>query len=123
MIENHNLFGFDLPFLAERAASLGVPLRLGRRDGRATARALRGAGRLGPGRRTRYSVAGRELIDTLDAVRRHDFAVRDMPGHGLKAAARYFGLAATDRTYIAGPEIYPHLSARRGRSGATPWTT
>ncbi len=30
VIENHNLFGFDLPFLAARAAALGMPLALGR---------------------------------------------------------------------------------------------
>ncbi len=30
IIENHNLLGFDLPFLASRARILGVPLRLGR---------------------------------------------------------------------------------------------
>jgi DNA polymerase elongation subunit (family B) len=54
----------------------------------------------------RYSMAGRELIDTLDAVWRHDFSVRDMPGHGLKAAARYFGVAAPERTYIPGAEVF-----------------
>jgi DNA polymerase elongation subunit (family B) len=57
-------------------------------------------------KRTRYSVGGRELIDTLDAVWRHDFSARDMPGHGLKAAARYFGVAAPERTYLAGTEIF-----------------
>ena len=30
VIENHNLHGFDLPFLARRAQILGVPLALGR---------------------------------------------------------------------------------------------
>src|SRR5258705_8207193 len=30
VIENHNLHGFDLPFLAQRARVLGVPLALGR---------------------------------------------------------------------------------------------
>ena len=30
MIENHNLHGFDLPFLDRRARMLGVPLALGR---------------------------------------------------------------------------------------------
>jgi DNA polymerase elongation subunit (family B) len=106
VIENHNLFGFDLPFLAARAAALGVPLRLGRgEDAPVLARYDEPSG-WGRGRRIRYSIVGRELIDTLDAVRRHDFVVRDMPGHGLKAAARYFGVAAPDRTYIAGPEIY-----------------
>ena len=33
MIENHNLFGFDLPFLWARAQALGVPLALGRAPG------------------------------------------------------------------------------------------
>src|SRR5438876_129494 len=30
VIENHNLFGFDLPFLEQRASVLGIPLILGR---------------------------------------------------------------------------------------------
>ena len=30
VIENHNLHGFDLPFLDRRARMLGVPLALGR---------------------------------------------------------------------------------------------
>jgi hypothetical protein len=33
VIENHNLHGFDLPFLAERARRLGVTLELGRLPG------------------------------------------------------------------------------------------
>ena len=57
-------------------------------------------------RRTRYSVAGRELIDTLDAVRRHDFVVRDMPSYSLKDVARYFGIATPDRVYIEGTAIF-----------------
>jgi DNA polymerase elongation subunit (family B) len=57
-------------------------------------------------RRVRYSVAGRELIDTLDAVRRYDFVVRDMPSHGLKDVARYFGIATPDRVYLEGATIF-----------------
>jgi DNA polymerase elongation subunit (family B) len=105
-IENHNLFGFDLPFLAERAATLGVPVRLGRKEGPPLLERYDAPAGWGRGRRTCYSVAGRELIDTLDAVRRYSFTDRALQQHGLKAAARYFGLAAPDRTYIAGPEIY-----------------
>ncbi len=106
VIENHNIFGFDLPFLAERAAVLGVPLHLGRKEGPTLLERYDAPAGWGRGRRVRYSVAGRELIDTLDAVRRHAFTDRALQSHGLKAAARYFGLAAPDRTYIAGPEIY-----------------
>jgi len=106
VIENHNLFGFDLPFLAARASALGVPLSLGR-DGRgADLERVEEPTGWGAGRRVRYSVAGRELIDTLPAVRRHQFTDRALPGSGLKVAARYFGVAAPERTYIPGAEIY-----------------
>ena len=46
------------------------------------------------------------LIDTIDAVRRHACSARDLPGHGLKAAARSFGVAAPERTHVAGAETY-----------------
>jgi DNA polymerase elongation subunit (family B) len=110
VIENHNLFGFDLPFLEERAHVLGIPLLLGRQGVPEEARRLRRYQEtlaIGPEtrRRLRYSVAGRELVDTLDAVRRHDFVVRDMPSYALKDVARYFGIASAERTYIAGMEI------------------
>jgi len=108
VIENHNLFGFDLPFLVARATALGVPLALGREGhgvGADLERVEEPEG-WGAGHRVRYSVAGRELIDTLPAVRRHQFTDRALPGAGLKAAARYFGVAAPERTYIPGAEIY-----------------
>lgn len=103
VVENHNLFGFDLPFLAARAAALGVPLLLGREGAPARLERVREDPR---GRRHRYSAAGRELLDTLDAVRRHDFVARDLPGHGLKEVARSFGVAGPERTYLAGAEVY-----------------
>jgi DNA polymerase elongation subunit (family B) len=109
VIENHNLHGFDLPFLAQRARVLGVPLALGRagNPGLRPRPARRGAPAPGnPLRRIRYTVPGRELIDTLDAVLRHDFAARDLPGHGLKAVARHLGLAAADREHIPGDRIH-----------------
>lgn len=106
IIENHNLFGFDLPFLYERAETLGVPLKMGRLARMPRLERYEEPRRFRGRRRHRYSLAGRELIDTLDAVWRHDFSARDMPGHGLKAAARYFGVAAPERTYIPGSEIF-----------------
>ncbi len=117
VIENHNLHGFDLPFLAQRARRHGVRLDLGRIGAglreRATGRGY-GTARAMPGEaapdessgRVRYVIPGRETIDTLDAVRRYDFVARDLPGHGLKAVARHFGLAAPDRAYIAGAEVF-----------------
>lgn len=115
VIENHNLHGFDLPFLARRAERLGVPLWLGRTDfvGLSRRPAARGASLGGAARdlpdyvrRSRYTMRGRELIDTMDAVRRHDFAARDLPGHGLKAVARHFGLASAERELIPGRHVH-----------------
>ena len=95
VIENHNLCGFDLPFLETRGRALGVRLVLGR-----ARHALRRESPKG-----RWSAGGRELIDTLDAVWRHDFVTRELPSHGLKAVAKHFGLAAPNRVYIPGAEI------------------
>jgi len=110
VIENHNLHGFDLPFLDERSRALGVPLSLGRirTNGLKRRAARRGARSADPDdhRRVRFVAPGRELIDTLDAVRRYDFSVRELPGHGLKAVAKHLGFAAPDREYIRGDQIY-----------------
>jgi DNA polymerase I len=109
VIENHNLHGFDLPFLDARSKKLGVALSLGRLQHRVLL--TRGARRGAPSahdatRRVRFVAPGREFIDTLDAVRRYDFSVRELPSHGLKAVARHFGIAGPEREYIRGDEIY-----------------
>ncbi len=109
VIENHNLHGFDIPFLDRRARTLGVRLALGR-DGMPGLRqraARRGAvSENDADRRVRFVAPGRELIDTLDAVRRYDFSARDLPGHGLKAVARHFGISGPERELIRGDLIY-----------------
>lgn len=100
VIENHNLMGFDLPFLEARAKVHRLRLELGRPPGPS------GLVRLGEGRDSRYSVAGREMLDSLDATWRVDFVVRALPSHSLKDVARFFGVAAPDRVYLEGRTIY-----------------
>ncbi len=108
VVENHNLLGFDLPFLQGRAQALNVALALGREGGPPLLASQNDAPRGGPGfrRRIRYSIVGRELIDTLDAVRRHDFVTRDLPSYRLKEVARHFGVAAPDRVYLSGSAVW-----------------
>jgi DNA polymerase elongation subunit (family B) len=115
VIENHNLHGFDLPFVVRRARALGVRLDLSRLAGHPMQKraAMRGLaedeeGDDDPRRapRIRFTMPGRELIDTMDAVRRYDFASRDLGSHGLKSVARHFGLATADREYVPGARIY-----------------
>lgn len=114
VLENHNIFEFDLKFLVRRAAALGVRLALGRptRPGGTpgeVSRPYRDTLKVGENTESfsRYSVYGREIIDTLHAVRRYGAIVRDMRNHGLKAAARYFGVAREDREYVEGAEVWP----------------
>ena len=64
VIEGHNIFGFDLPYIAKRAAMHKVKLRLGR-DGSVLKRR---SSRFSAGDRTisfqRFSVYGRHIADT-----------------------------------------------------------
>ncbi|MEP6620271.1 MAG: DNA polymerase domain-containing protein [bacterium] len=110
VIENHNLHGFDLPFLDTRARLHRVALSLGRigLTGLRQRAARRGVavGVPADGRRIRFVAPGRELIDTLDAVRRHDFSTRELPGHGLKVVAKHLGIARPEREYVRGDQIY-----------------
>ncbi len=97
VIENHNLVGFDLPYLEHRARELSVRLELGRAPAPTLLRR--------ENVNDRFSINGRELIDTLDAVWRHDFVTRELPSHRLKDVAKHYKLAAPDREYITGSEI------------------
>ena len=105
VVENHNLHGFDLPFLVRRAQLLRVPFDMGRAGGTTFRR--RPSARSHPSMpRVRYTIPGRELVDSLDAVIRYDFSARDLPGRGLKAVARHFGLARAEREQIAGARVF-----------------
>lgn len=115
VIENHNLHGFDLPFLDTRARLLRVPLSLGRvRERKLRQRGARrgvATGDPSEGRRIRFVAPGRELIDTLDMVRRYDIGTRDFASYGLKAVSRQLGIAAPDREYIRGDLIHETFRA------------
>jgi hypothetical protein len=107
VLENHNIFAFDLSFLVKRAARLGVRLAIGR-DG---SEPWLETDVFDTGERPepflRWRVAGREVIDTQHAVRRFGLAAPDLRRHGLKEAARYFGFARSDREYVPGAEVWP----------------
>ncbi len=107
VLENHNIFAFDLPFLVRRASKLGVALSLGRDGSEPEIE----TDVFDIGERAepflRWRVRGREVIDTQHAVRRYGAAAPDLRRHGLKDAARYFGFAKSDREYVPGVEIWP----------------
>jgi DNA polymerase, archaea type len=105
VIEGHNIYAFDFPYLMARCERYGVPFAIGR-DGsvpRAFASSIRFAERTVDF--PALDIAGRHVIDTYFQVMSFDVFKRDLPDYTLKTAARYFGLAAPARTYIEGKDI------------------
>jgi DNA polymerase elongation subunit (family B) len=101
VIEGHNIFGFDLPYLAGRAGALGLsldwgrdgsPLRFGRRRNAAI------------GGRTRpflpAYVRGRHIIDTMLGVQRFDAQTAALESYSLKDAAQQLGIAEPRRILL-----------------------
>ncbi|MCF7838126.1 MAG: DNA polymerase II [Candidatus Marinimicrobia bacterium] len=111
VLEGHNLFRFDLPYLQARAKRWRVRLALGRDGSPPRVR----ASRFTAGERTlnypRAEIMGRHIVDTYFLAQIYDVSQRALEGHGLKAVARHFGLAAENRTYIPGDEIAATFSA------------
>ncbi|QXD14627.1 DNA polymerase [Rhodocaloribacter litoris] len=105
VIEGHNVYAFDLAYLQARCQRHGLALTLGR-DG-STPRVFPSSMRFAE--RTvdfpAFEIPGRHIVDTYFQVMSYDVFKRDLPGYGLKAAARYFGFAAKERTYVEGPEL------------------
>ena len=105
VIEGHNLFKFDLPFIAERAKRHRVRLKLGR-DG---SRMRLTSGRFTAGERAipypKAEIFGRHVVDTFFMAQSYDVTHRSLEGFGLKEVAVHFGLARADRTYIDGADI------------------
>jgi DNA polymerase elongation subunit (family B) len=105
VIEGHNLFRFDLEYIEARARRFGVPLNLGRDGSPLSGR----PSRMQIAERTityrKYEIFGRHIIDTWILAQHYDVAARELEGYGLKEIARHFGIAGTDRTYVAGDKV------------------
>ena len=94
VFEGHNIFKFDLPYLAARAKRHKVKLPWGR-DG--TLLASRPS-RVQIAEKTinypKFECRGRHIIDTFILLQLYDIGTRELESFGLKDAARHFGLTA-----------------------------
>jgi DNA polymerase elongation subunit (family B) len=105
VIEGHNIFGFDLPYLQRRCELNSVRFSIGR-DGQLP--------RFFP-TSIRFSersidfqfcdIPGRHVIDTYFLVQNYDTSKRILPSYGLKAVAKFFGFASPNRTYVSYDDI------------------
>ncbi|MFA4945389.1 MAG: DNA polymerase domain-containing protein [Lentisphaeria bacterium] len=110
VVEGHNLFNFDLPYLAARAKRHKVRLDFGRDGSPMTARASRFSAGERTASFTRFDIHGRHVLDTYQLVQLYDASHRDLESYGLKAVARHFGVAAPDRTYVDAAALAAELA-------------
>lgn len=105
VIEGHNIFRFDLPYLETRAKRHKVKLNLGRHRRPLDKRPSQFSAAERTITYTRYDAYGRHFIDTYHLCVFYDLSHRNLDNYGLKHVARHFGVAAPDRTYIDGDKI------------------
>ena len=112
VLEGHNFFKFDLPYLQTRARRHRVRLNWGRDDTPITSR----ASRIQIAEKTinypKFEVRGRHIVDTFILAQLYDIGTRELEGFGLKAVAKHFNVAggggdfgSEARTYLHGLEI------------------
>jgi len=105
VIEGHNIFNFDLPYILRRCEIQGIEFTIGRDGSAPSGYRSRTSFAENFVEYTSYEVAGRHIIDTWLLVQAYDMTKRNMENHGLKYAAQYFNIAAQNRTYIEGDKI------------------
>ena len=117
VIEGHNLFRFDLPYLVARARKAKVKLDWGRSSGFLRSR----PSRLQIAEKTidypKFTVDGRHFVDTFLLAHFYDVGMRSLSGFERIDVAQHFGLCETadissltgkelQREYLAGSERF-----------------
>src|SRR6195256_2408381 len=99
VIEGHNLFRFDLPYLVARAKRAKTKLDWGRSGGFLRSR----PSRLQIAEKTidypKFTIDGRHFVDTFLLAQFYDVGMRSLAGFERTDVARHFGL--TDETQIS----------------------
>lgn len=113
VLEGHNIFRFDLPFIETRAKRHKVALKLGRDDKLISKRNSRFSAAERTVNYTRYDLYGRHIVDTFHLTLFYDVTHRNLDNYGLKYVARHFGVAAPERTYIEGRDICRYWTENR----------
>jgi DNA polymerase elongation subunit (family B) len=105
VIEGHNIYNFDLPYIMKRCDLHRVPFKIGRDGSTPRSFDTRASYADRSFEYTATEIGGRHIIDTLLLVQSYDMTKRNMESYGLKYAAKYFGLFSDTRTYIPGEKI------------------
>ena len=106
VIEGHNIYSFDIPYIVERARRHGVRLTLGRDGSAPQIWSAPQRFRAGPVSLpyTGINIIGRHIVDTLHQIQRHDVQ-GNLTGYGLKHVIKELGIEREDREFVPGDEI------------------
>lgn len=106
VIEGHNVYGFDLPYVMTRCKRHNIRLAIGR-DGSEPRLGQERNYAIGGNSRPFVPVYihGRHVLDTYLVVQRFDWAKQALTSYGLKECARVFGFAEEQRVELPGAEI------------------
>jgi DNA polymerase I len=106
VIEGHNLFRFDLPYLVERAKKVKTKLDWGRSGGFLRSR----PSRLQIAEKTidypKFTVEGRHFVDTFLLAQFYDVGMRTLSGFERADVARHFGFCDSEElSALTGKEL------------------
>lgn len=106
VIEGHNIFNFDLPYIVTRARMAGVRFEVGRDGSEPAIADFTQRFRAGPISLpfTTVHVFGRHVIDTYQQIQRWDTTGR-LPSYGLKNVIQALGIERDDREFVQGDQI------------------
>src|SRR5437867_2439993 len=105
VIEGHNLFRFDLPYLVARAKKAKTKLDWGRSGGFLRSR----PSRLQIAEKTidypKFTIDGRHFVDTFLLAQFYDVGMRSLAGFERTDVARHFGFCDEEISALAGKEL------------------
>ena len=105
VIEGHNLFRSDLPYLVTRAKKLKTKLDWGRSGGFLRSR----PSRLQIAEKTidypKFTIDGRHFVDTFLLAQFYDVGMRSLAGFERTDVARHFGFCDEEISALAGKEL------------------
>ncbi len=105
IIEGHNIFGFDLPYILRRCDLHHIEFGIGRDESAPRSFSPRRTHTERESEPSGYEIHGRHIIDTMHLVQSYDASKRVMESYSLKYAAQFFGFASSDRIYLRGNRI------------------
>ncbi|MEX2117781.1 MAG: DNA polymerase domain-containing protein [Bacteroidota bacterium] len=100
VLEGHNLFGHDLPYLIQRTALNEIPFTLGRDTSEPKLLQTRGGGQEADQESSLFEIAGRHAVDTLFLAEDYDFSRRSLEYLDLQSLAAHFSPSQESRIVL-----------------------